>query len=37
MGEVHHRPRYWAFNASLVADPLFAERVGTIYMELPSN
>lgn len=37
MGEVHHRPLYWAFNASLVADPVFAERVGTIYMELPSN
>ncbi|MGD2175519.1 MAG: hypothetical protein PVJ27_08955 [Candidatus Brocadiaceae bacterium] len=37
MGEVHHRPLYWAFNASLVADPLFAQRVGTIYMELPAN
>ncbi|GAI92489.1 unnamed protein product, partial [marine sediment metagenome] len=37
MGEVHHRPRYWAFNASLVEDPRFAENVGAIYMELPSN
>jgi hypothetical protein len=37
LGEVHHRPRYWAFNASLVEDPGFPEKVGTIYMELPSN
>jgi hypothetical protein len=37
MGEVHHRPRYWAFNASLVEDPEFAKSVGTIYMELPPN
>ncbi len=37
MGEVHHRPRYWAFNSSQVAEPGFAKRVGTIYMELPSN
>jgi beta-lactamase regulating signal transducer with metallopeptidase domain len=37
MGEIHHRPRYWAFNASLVEDARFAETVGTIYMELPSN
>jgi len=37
MGEVHHRPRYWAFNSSLVADPDFAKYIGTIYMELPSN
>ncbi|MHC4425626.1 MAG: hypothetical protein ACYSYV_05960 [Planctomycetota bacterium] len=37
MGEVHHRPRYWAFNSSLVADPDFAKYTGTIYMELPSN
>ena len=37
IGEIHHRPRYWAFNCSLVADPDFARHVGTIYMELPSN
>lgn len=37
MGEIHHRPRYWAFNSSLVADPDFTKQVGTIYMELPSN
>jgi hypothetical protein len=37
MGEVHHRPRYWAFNSSLVAEPDFAKYVGTIYMELPLN
>ncbi len=37
IGETHHRPRYWAFNSSLVADPDFAKNVGTIYMELPSN
>jgi len=37
IGEIHNRPRYWAFNSSLVADPDFARHVGTIYMELPSN
>jgi hypothetical protein len=37
MGEIHHRPRYWAFNSSLVAEPDFTKYVGTIYMELPSN
>ena len=37
MGEVHFRPRYWAFNTELVRDPAFAESVGTIYMELPLN
>jgi hypothetical protein len=37
MGEIHHRPRYWAFNASLVRDPEFSKIVGVIYMELPSN
>ena len=37
MGEIHHRPRYWNFNASLVADPEFPKSVGTIYMELPSH
>jgi len=37
MGEIHHRLRYWAFNASLIKDPAFAEFAGTIYMELPMN
>ncbi len=37
LGEVHHRPRYWAFNSSLVRDKAFAERAGVIYMELPGN
>jgi hypothetical protein len=37
MGETHHRPKYWAFNSSLVAEPDFPKYVGTIYMELPSN
>lgn len=37
IGEVHHRPRYWAFNSSLVTEPDFPQRVGTIYLELPSN
>ncbi len=37
MGEVHHRPRYWSFNSSLVTDPAFAKTVGVIYMELPAN
>ena len=37
MGEVHNRPAYWAFNSELVRDRAFAERVRTIYMELPSN
>ena len=37
MGEVHNRPAYWAFNAGLARDPAFAQTVGTIYLELPSN
>jgi hypothetical protein len=37
LGEVHHRPRYWAFNRSLVEAPAFGKTVGTIYMELPSH
>ncbi len=37
MGEIHNRPRYWAFNAELVRDPAFAESVGTVYLELPIN
>ena len=37
IGEVHHRPRYWAFNSALVCDKAFPERVGVIFMELPCN
>ena len=37
MGEVHHRPRYWAFDAGVVRAKEFSQRVGVIYMELPSN
>ncbi len=37
LGEVHHRPRYWAFNTTLARHPEFCRRVGVIYMELPSN
>lgn len=37
MGEIHCRPRYWAFNTELIRDPAFAQTVGTIYMEMPLN
>jgi hypothetical protein len=37
LGEIHHRPRYWAFDAALVRAPEFARRGGVIYMELPAN
>ncbi len=37
LGEVHHRPRYWAFYSSLLRSRAFAKRVGVIYMELPAN
>ena len=37
LGEVHNRQRYWAFNAALVRAPRFAQLVGVIYLELPSN
>ncbi len=37
LGEVHHRPRYWAFYSSLLRSRAFAERAGVIYMELPGN
>ena len=37
IGEVHHRPRYWAFNSSLVTETAFSSDIGTIYLELPSN
>jgi len=37
LGEVHHRPRYWAFNAALVHAPHFPQVAGVIYLELPGN
>ncbi|MBI5388285.1 MAG: hypothetical protein HZA90_26775 [Verrucomicrobia bacterium] len=37
IGELHHRPSYWAFNSSLVGEARFADKVGTIYLELPQN
>jgi hypothetical protein len=37
MGEVHHRPRYWAFDAALASARDFSKKVGVIYLELPSN
>lgn len=37
IGEIHHRPGYWALNSSLVTDPEFPKHIGTIYMELPSH
>jgi hypothetical protein len=37
LGEVHHRPRYWAFNSALVRAKAFPERVGVIYLELAGN
>jgi hypothetical protein len=37
LGEVHHRPRYWDFNARLVRSPEFGRRAGVIYLELPRN
>lgn len=37
LGEVHNRQRYWAFNTALVRTPKFAQQVGVIYLELPSN
>lgn len=37
LGEVHHRPRYWAFDAALVRATNFWQKVGVLYLELPSN
>ncbi len=37
MGEVHNRPRYWAFNTALVRSPEFARRAKVIYLEFPIN
>lgn len=37
LSEVHHRPRYWAFNAALVRSPEFSQKVKAVYLELPSN
>jgi hypothetical protein len=36
-GEIHNRVASWALLQALVADPAFAERTGTIYMELPRH
>jgi len=35
LGEIHHRPRYWAFNVALVREEEFPARAGRIYLELP--
>jgi hypothetical protein len=37
LGEVHNRPRYWAFNSALVRSPEFARETGVIYLEFPVN
>ncbi len=37
IGEVHHRPAYWALNSAVVQDPQFAKSTGVVYLELPSN
>jgi hypothetical protein len=37
LGEIHNRPRYWAFNTAVVGSSEFARRAGVIYLELPSN
>jgi hypothetical protein len=37
IGELHHRPTYWALNSEVVRDPRFAQTTGTIYLELPSH
>lgn len=37
MGEVHNRPRYWAFNTALVRSPEFTRRAKVIYLEFPIN
>ena len=37
LGEVHDRPRYWAFNAALVRSPDSHAGCRVVYMELPSN
>jgi hypothetical protein len=37
LGEVHNRPRYWAFNTALVRAAEFARTTGVIYLEFPVN
>jgi len=37
LGEVHHRPSYWALNAAWIQRPAFARRAGVIYLELPAH
>ena len=37
LGEIHNRPLSWATYTALVQDPRFAQRVGTLFLELPAN
>lgn len=37
IGEVHHRPAYWALNSAIVQDSQFAKSTAVVYLELPSN
>lgn len=37
LGELHHRPRYWALARELVRRPEFSREAAVVYMELPSN
>ncbi len=37
IGELHHRPTYWALNCRVVRDPRFSMTTGTVYMELPMH
>jgi hypothetical protein len=37
LGEIHHRPAYWAVVSRIVRNPRFAKAVGVIYLELPAN
>ncbi len=37
IGEIHHRPTYWALNSQIVRDPRFAKAAAAVYLELPSH
>jgi len=37
IGEIHHRPAYWALNADVVRDRRFAKAAGQVYLELPHH
>jgi hypothetical protein len=37
IGEMPNRPTYWGIATGVVQDPSFVQRVGTIYLELPTN